>query len=129
LNYWGKEVTPEEIATAIYLPRLKGTLSLDMWQYAQNQQFRADMRKGSIEDLKIHLTKHIPVIAFLNLGYDWLPVGHFVVVVGLDQRERAVITYNGKKQNSRISYDRFLHAWQKTNFWTLVVQPHERNLT
>jgi ABC-type bacteriocin/lantibiotic exporter with double-glycine peptidase domain len=125
LNYWGKGVTPDEIATAIYSPRLKGTLSLDMWQYAQNQQLQADMRKGSIEDLERHLTNHIPVIAFLNLGFDWLPVGHFVVVVGLDQMDRAIITYNGKTQNSRISYDRFLHAWQKTNYWTLVVQPHK----
>jgi ABC-type bacteriocin/lantibiotic exporter with double-glycine peptidase domain len=123
INYWGKEITPDEISTAIYSPRLKGTLSLDMWQYAQNQQFQADMHKGSIEDLEVHLAKNIPVIAFLNLGLDWLPVGHFVVVVGLEPIKRYVITYNGKEQNSRISYDRFLHAWGKTNFWTLVVQP------
>lgn len=123
LNYWGKGVTPDEIATAIYSPRLKGTLSLDMWQYAQKQQLQADMRKGSIQDLERHLAQNIPVIAFLNLGLDWLPVGHFVVVVGLDQMDRAVITYNGEKQNSRISFDRFLHAWEKTNYWSLVVQP------
>jgi hypothetical protein len=54
---------------------------------------------------------------------DWLPVGHFVVVVGLDRMEQTVITYNGNTQNSRISYDDFLQDWQKTNFWTLVVQP------
>jgi ABC-type bacteriocin/lantibiotic exporter with double-glycine peptidase domain len=123
LNYWGKNVTPEEIATAIYSPRLKGTLSLDMWQYASNQEFQAEMRKGSITDLEAHLAQNIPVIAFLNLGYDWLPVGHFVVVVGLDRMEQTVITYNGNTQNSRISYDDFLQDWQKTNFWTLVVQP------
>ena len=125
LNYWGKGVTPDEISTAIYSPRLKGTLSLDMWHYAQKQQLQADMGKGSIEDLEIHLAQDIPVIAFLDLGFDWLPVGHFVVVVGLDQMDRAVITYNGKKQNSRFSYDHFLHAWGKTNYWTLVVQPHK----
>jgi ABC-type bacteriocin/lantibiotic exporter with double-glycine peptidase domain len=125
LNYWGKSVTPSEIATAIYSPRLKGTLSLDMWQYAHNQQFQAEMRKGSITDLETHLTQKIPVIAFLNLGYDWLPVGHFVLVVGLDRVEQAVITYNGNTQNSRISYDHFLRDWKKTNFWTLVVQPQK----
>ena len=123
LNYWGKAVTPEEIATAIYSPRLKGTLSLDMWQYARAQDLEADMRNGSLEDLKGHLEQHIPVIAFLNLGYRWLPVGHFVVVVGLDPANHKVITYSGTEQNSPISYDRFLDAWQKTKFWALVVRP------
>lgn len=123
LNYWGKPVTPDDIATAIYSPRLKGTLSLDMWQYALAQDLQADMRNGSLEDLQGHLEQHVPVIAFLNLGYRWLPVGHFVVVVGLDPDTRSVITYSGTEQNSRISYDRFLEAWQKTKFWALVVRP------
>lgn len=123
LNYWGKAVTPEEIAAAIYSPRLKGTLSLDMWQYARAQDLEADMRNGSLEDLRGHLEQHIPVIAFLNLGYRWLPVGHFVVVVGLDPDAHSVITYSGTEQDSRISYDRFLDAWQKTKFWALVVRP------
>jgi ABC-type bacteriocin/lantibiotic exporter with double-glycine peptidase domain len=123
LNYWGDRVTPDEIATAIYSPRLKGTLSLDMWQYARAQHFQADMRRGSLEDLEAHVHANIPVIAFLNLGYDWLPGGHFVVVVGLDADKGSVITYSGKEQNSRIPYDRFLKAWRKTNFWTLVVRP------
>ena len=96
MNYWGKEITPDEIASAIYSPQLNGTLSLDMWQYAQDHQFQADIRKGSIEALKQHLAKRLPIIAFLNLGFDWWPVGHFVVVVGLDPKEREVITYNGK---------------------------------
>lgn len=123
LNYWGKAVTPDEIAAAIYSPRLKGTLSLDMWQYARAQNLAADMRQGSLEDMRSYLEQHIPVIAFLNLGYRWLPVGHFVVVVGLDPDARSVITYSGTEQNSRISYDRFLEAWQKTKFWALVVRP------
>ena len=123
LNYWGRRVTPEEIATAIYSPRLKGTLSLDMWQYASAQHFQADMRRASLEDLKAYVRANTPVIAFLNLGYEWLPGGHFVVVVGLDPDRGSVITYSGKEQNSRIPYDQFLNAWRKTNFWTLVVRP------
>lgn len=123
LNYWGMRVTPEEIATDIYIPRLNGTLSLDMWSYAHAHRFQADMRQGSLEDLKRHVQDRVPVIVFLNLGYDWLPGGHFVVVVGLDADAQAVVTYNGREQNSRIPYRRFLRAWQKTNFWTLVILP------
>jgi ABC-type bacteriocin/lantibiotic exporter with double-glycine peptidase domain len=123
LNYWGDQSSPDDIADAIYSPRLKGTLGVDMWTYAQAHHFKAEMRSGSLDQLEQLILRKIPVIAFLNLGYDWFPVPHFVVVVGLDPHTSSVITYNGREQNSVIPYDQFTRAWGKTNFWTLVVAP------
>lgn len=123
LNYWGDSTSPEDIAKVIYSPRLKGTLGMDMWSYAQAHHFQANMRRGSLADLYTYVRRQIPVIAFLDLGYDWLPVPHFVVVVGIDPDSGHVITYNGREYNSRIPYNTFVQAWQKTNFWTLVVLP------
>lgn len=123
LNYWGDAISPDEIAKVIYSPRLKGTLGLDMWSYARAHQFQADMRAGSLANLYALIRRQIPVIALLDLGYDWLPVPHFVVVVGVDPDTGHVITYNAREYNSRIPYNTFLMAWRKTNFWTLVVQP------
>src|SRR5438034_3250204 len=40
LNYWGRHVTPEQIAQEIYRPGMKGTLSLDLWQYAKAQDLQ-----------------------------------------------------------------------------------------
>ena len=123
LNFWGKTHTPDEIAKAVYMPQLRGSLSLDLWQYALRQGMQATVQKGSIETLRAHLEKREPVVAFLNLGFDWLPVGHFLVVVGLDPAERKVITYSGTDKDSRYSYDRFIYAWEKTGYWSLVVTP------
>jgi predicted double-glycine peptidase len=122
LNYWGKNVTPEDIAGQIYSPKLKGTLSLDMWQYALSQNMDAEMHNATLEHIREHLLRREPVIVFLKLGYQWLPVGHFVVVVGLDAQDKSVIMYSGRQKNSRMRYERFLSAWEKTKYWSLVVR-------
>lgn len=126
LNYWGEAISPDDIAKVIYTPRLKGTLGVDMWSFAQAHHFRADMRAGSLADLYTLVRQQIPVIALLDLGYDWLPVPHFVVVVGIDPETGHVITYNAREYNSRIPYNTFVRAWRKTNFWTLIVMPKKR---
>ena len=129
LNYWGRAVSPDQIADAIYMPRLHGTLSLDLWQYARAQKLEADMQKGSIEALATFLQRNQPVIALLNLGYQWLPVGHFLVVVGLDPATQTVITYSGREKDKHMSYREFLDAWAKTQYWMLVVKPPQEPRT
>ena len=123
LNYWGQSVSPEQIAQAIYLPPLKGSLSLDLWRYAREQGFDARMQQGSLETLQAHLSRKQPVIAFLNLGFTFFPIGHFVVVVGLDPEHQAVIAYSGTKKDKRISYKKFISDWKKTQYWSLIITP------
>jgi len=122
LNYWGKSVSPEEIAEAIYLPRLKGSLNLDLWRYAADQGLDARIHQGSLQELEVELLQNRPVIAFLNLGYRFYPVGHFLVVVGLDPQREAVIVHSGKEKNKRMSYKKFLTAWEKTQYWSLLIR-------
>jgi ABC-type bacteriocin/lantibiotic exporter with double-glycine peptidase domain len=126
LNYWGRNDSPEQIAQAIYLPRLKGSLGLDLWRYARDQGFDARMREGSLEDLQVHLARKQPVIAFLNLGFTFFPIGHFLVVVGLDPEQQAVIAYSGTEKDKRIPYKKFLSDWKKTHYWSLVITPKEK---
>jgi predicted double-glycine peptidase len=86
LNYYGRHVTPEEIAQEIYRPQMKGTLSLDMWQYAKKHDLQSSVQEGSWEFLEMQVGRERPIIAFLNFGYREVPLGHFLVVVGVDSR-------------------------------------------
>ncbi len=126
LNFWGQNDSPEQIAQAIYLPRLKGSLSLDLWRYARDQGFDARMQEGSLEDLQAHLVRKQPVIAFLNLGFTFFPIGHFLVVVGLDPEQQVVIAYSGTEKDKRIPYKKFLSDWKKTQYWSLVITPRDK---
>jgi len=123
LNYWGRPVTPDEISQKIYVPRLKGSLSLDLWRYASTQDLEASVHRGSLEYLQAHLMRNEPVVASLNLGYKLVPLGHYLVVVGLEPEKRMVITYSGTEKNSRIPFEKFLSAWEKTGYWALLVRP------
>lgn len=125
LNYWGRSVSPDQITQAIYLHRLKGSLSLDLWRYARDQGFDARMQEGSLENLQAHLSHKQPVIAFLNLGFTFFPIGHFLVVVGLDPEQQAVIAYSGTEKDKRIPYNKFLSDWKKTDYWSLVITPKD----
>ena len=123
LNYWGKRVTPDDITKEIYRADMKGTLSLDLFLYAKDQHLDTSMRQGSWEFLETELKRDRPVIVFLNLGFRMVPIGHFVVVVGLEPERKTVIAYSGITKDERIPYDRFRAAWEKTNYWSLLVHP------
>jgi ABC-type bacteriocin/lantibiotic exporter with double-glycine peptidase domain len=125
LNFWGQNDSPEQIAQAIYLPRLKGSLSLDLWRYASDKGYDARMQEGSLEKLQAHLARKQPVIAFLNLGLTFFPIGHFLVVVGLDPKQQVVIAYSGTEKDKRIPYREFLSDWKKTRYWSLVITPKD----
>ena len=125
LNYFGQVTSPEEIAEAMYLPRLKGSLNMDLLRYATAQGFDARIQEGSLEYLQSHLSRNQPVIAFLNLGFSFFPIGHFLVVVGLDPDQQTVIAYSGTEKDKRIPIRKFLSDWKKTQYWSLMITPRK----
>jgi ABC-type bacteriocin/lantibiotic exporter with double-glycine peptidase domain len=124
LNYYGCQVTPGEIAEAIYKKRLKGTLSIDLTLFARRRGFNARTFKGSISDLKGHISKDRPLIVFQDLGYPLLPIRHFSVVIGYDDAEGILVLHSGKRRNKVVSYERFLRSWAEMDYWTLLVLPN-----
>ena len=71
----------------------------------------------------MQVSRERPIIAFLNFGFREVPLGHFLVVVGIDPDDKNVIAYSGVDKNQRIPFDRFKAAWEKTNYWSLLVEP------
>ena len=123
LNYWREETTVEEVARAVYLPQLNGVLGIDLTHFARQKGMRAESYTGSLSDIKEHLSRGVPLIAFLNLGVRVFPVGHFVVITGLDEAREEVIVHSGTEANKPIPYQTFIAAWEKTHYWTLQVLP------
>lgn len=123
LNYWKAGATPEEIAKKVDLPRLNGALPFDLTHYARSEGFRAFSFKGDVRVLQEKLRRGRPLVAFLNLGTSFFPVGHFLVVTGIDPEKRLIIVHSGMRQNKAVSYDRFIAAWKGGGYWTLEVTP------
>ena len=109
---------------AIYKKRLKGTLSIDMILFARRMGFDARAYRGSISDLKGHISKDRPLIVFQDLGYPLLPIRHFSVAIGYDDAEGILILHSGKRINKIVSYERFLRSWARMDYWTLLILPN-----
>jgi ABC-type bacteriocin/lantibiotic exporter with double-glycine peptidase domain len=123
LTFWGPPVNPDELKKEIYLAPLKGSLSIDLILAAQKRGFNTHFFKGSIPSLKSELDKGHPLVAFVNRGYKFLPVGHYVVILGYDDIREGLIAHSGLKKNQFISYKRFSKEWGKTENSTLLILP------
>lgn len=123
LSFWGTPVTPVELRQDVYLDHLKGSLSIDLLLAAQNRGFKAHIYSGSVQDVKVEIGEGHPVIAFLNKGFDLLPVGHYVVITGYDDARQGLLIHSGMNKNEFISYQRFLSIWDKTQRSTLLILP------
>jgi hypothetical protein len=123
LDFYGKELSQEEIAESIYIPQVKGTLNLDLLLYARKQGFEAEILNCDLERLKQEISGGHPLIVFLNLGGSLYPIRHYAVVVGYDDTQQVIVIHSGKRKNQLISYKKFQNAWKKTGYWCLLILP------
>ncbi|MGH7227816.1 MAG: C39 family peptidase [Nitrospiraceae bacterium] len=124
LTYWGVPTTPPALKEEIYLPRLGGTLPIDLLLAAQAHGLRAEFYSGSLDNVRAELEAGHPLVAFLNLGFAVFPQGHYVVITGFDDQRRGLYVHSGLEQDVFLPYERFLRSWEKTGRWTLLILPH-----
>jgi ABC-type bacteriocin/lantibiotic exporter with double-glycine peptidase domain len=127
LTYWNHPVDPPTLKKEIYLVQLKGSLPMDLMLDAQNRGFKAHLYNGSIADLKEELSSGHPLIAFINRGYDFYPIGHFVVIIGYDDSRHGLYMHSGLKKDQFVTYRGFLKDWDKTMRTTLLILPPEHD--
>jgi ABC-type bacteriocin/lantibiotic exporter with double-glycine peptidase domain len=121
LNYWGVNVTPDDIAKEIFSESARGTLNIDMVLYTQRMLLDAAQYRGSIEDLKKNVESGYPLVVLVDYGFSLYQVNHFMVVVGYN--ENGVIVNSGRDKGKFISEKYFIKAWERTKYWTLLIKP------
>lgn len=122
LNYWGVQITPDDIAKEIFSKSARGTLTIDMVLYAQMKGLKAIQYKGNIDDLRKNIDSNCPVIVLVDYGISLYQVNHFMVVLGYN--EYGVIVNSGRSKHKFISKEDFAKVWKKTNYWTLLIKPN-----
>jgi ABC-type bacteriocin/lantibiotic exporter with double-glycine peptidase domain len=125
LTFWGVPTEPQRLRQEIYLPKLRGTLPIDVVAAVRARGLQAKTYSGSLDNLKAEVAAGHPVVAFLNLGTKLIPQGHYVVVTGFDDRREGLYLHSGLERNTFVSYDRFLKNWEKTGRWSLLVLPRD----
>jgi len=126
IGYYGAAAGMKDVAAEVYSEKLKGTLPMDLLLYAKAKGFEAKFYKGSMNGLKESLTRREPLILFLNLGYSFYPVGHYIVAVGIDEGAGVVFAHSGTEKEQPFTMKELENSWSKTGYSTLLVRPKER---
>lgn len=118
-NYHGHPVTPDEIAAAIYLPEIHGTLTAELADYARRFQLFVRQYPGSPADLRRKLAAGLPLIVLGRLGDRW----HYFVVL---RDGDPLVVHTDTRPYHRVRREDFLRWWDKAGRWTLLVCPPAR---
>ena len=119
LNYYGVDVSPEDIALQIFSASAKGTLNVDMILYAEKKGLTAYQYESSFQDIKDKIHSRYPLIVMVDYGFWIFQSNHFMVVVGYN--EEGIIVNSGREQFKFIPLMDFLKLWKRTQFWSLLI--------
>lgn len=123
LGYWGEKIGLDEAKKAVYAEKLEGTLPMDLIIHAREKGYDAKFYRGGFDDLKSKVSDGNPLILFLNLGYDFYPIGHYIVVVGYSEGKKVVLAHSGMNREEAFTFDRLDSLWKKTNYSTILIKP------
>ena len=127
LNYWymkrdsSERLSVEEIVAAIYSPSARGVLGIDLENYARHKGFTTRQFQGSIADVRTSVDSGTPLILFVEYGFSLYRLDHFVVAKGYTND--SVIMNSGRKENDIIPNKELLKIWERTGYWSLLIEP------
>lgn len=119
-NYYGHNVTQDEIAGTIYLPEIRGALTSEMADYARRFNLWVRQYRGSVSDLHQKLAAGIPLIVLGKLGKQY----HYFVV--FDYRDDQLIVHSDTRPRLVLRQEDFLRWWARADRWALLVCPPEK---
>jgi tetratricopeptide (TPR) repeat protein len=121
LNYSGLALTPDELASRVYLPGKAGTLQVEMVAAVRRYDRIPYLIRPTLTALVAEVQANHPVIVFQNLGLAALPVWHFAVVVGYSNQGDDVLLRSGRHRRQTMSAFNFVRTWEASGKWGLVV--------
>jgi tetratricopeptide (TPR) repeat protein len=122
----GRSVTPDALTPEVYLPDRKGSLQAELIAATRRQDRVAVRIDGGEQALVDQLQAGQPVLVLLNLGFSWLPVWHYAVVVGYQPDDDRFILRSGTERRKRMSRAALTRSWAYSDEWAIVVTSLDR---
>jgi tetratricopeptide (TPR) repeat protein len=121
-NYYGHPVTQDEIAGAIYLPDIGGTLTSELTDYARRFHLWVRQYHGSFDDLREKLSAGVPILVLGKFGEQ----PHYFLVLGVDNFRQIVTVHSDARPRFEMRWEDFQRHWDRAGNWTLLVCPPEK---
>jgi len=117
------EVTPETLASQVYIPQRKGSLQIEMSAAARRYAMLPYPLEPELSDLLKEIAAGNPVLVMQNLGLSWWPRWHYAVVIGYDISNNELLLRSGTIKRWQTSLTAFENTWKRADKWALVIVP------
>ncbi|UCC56051.1 MAG: PA2778 family cysteine peptidase [Gammaproteobacteria bacterium] len=114
------DVTPEELAARVYLPKRQGSLQLELVAASRRYQRLPYQLDPELPALLAELQRGRPVLVLQNLGLASYPVWHYAVVIGFDSAPNTILLRSGDRERVMMKTGKFMRSWELANNWALV---------
>ncbi|AZG37154.1 bacteriocin-processing peptidase family protein [Shewanella psychromarinicola] len=125
-NFYGVIKTPQQIAPALFIPELQGSLQIEMVAAARQQGLLAYAESGNLTQLLSLVSENIPVIILQNVSTSWYPMWHYAVVTGYDLDKQYVRLHSGTNKNRIAELKVFERTWLRGQYWLLAAVPADK---
>lgn len=122
MQFYGQEISQEEIADKVYTPKLAGALISDMENYAREQGYAVEVSEGNIGSLRSLIDDGTPVITLVDRGVWKLSIPHYYVVYGYNAGDETLLLHTGDECCEEMEYDKLNGEWGKMNRLMLVIK-------
>ncbi|NLN74797.1 MAG: hypothetical protein GX139_00600 [Armatimonadetes bacterium] len=127
LQYFGENITQQDIGAEIYDSVGGSTHGADMLFYAKNKGYAAYSWNSGIDDAKHKLAAGFPVLVLQQNSLRDTS-GHFRVLTGYDDAEcKFFVTDSYYDDITELSYELCEKLWKPKGYWALLVAPADRD--
>jgi len=123
LQSQGIAVTPEQLTDAVFLPKRKGSLQIELVAAARSHGMVAYPLAPGIDALVAEIDAGNPVLVLQNLGLDWWPQWHYAVAVGYNLDAGILVLRSGATRRHVVPLATFDRTWRRGGRWALVILP------
>lgn len=125
-NFYGLSTTPQQIAPALFIPDLQGSLQIEMVAAARQHGLLAYAEQGNMSQLFSLVSEDIPVIVLQNVSTPWYPMWHYAVVTGYDLSNQSVVLHSGIEKDRVAELNVFERTWARGKYWLLALVPSDK---
>lgn len=123
VNFHDQPGEPEDIASQIYVPDLKGSLQEEIVAAARQFNLLPVQLDGTLPSLLREIASGNPVLVLQNLGFESIPNWHYAIAIGYDLKTETIILRSGTHKRLTRPFSLLERTWQRANNWALVIVP------
>ena len=125
LSHTGVAVTPEALASRVYLPSRQGSLQVEMLAAPRSWGRVSYLLAPRYADVLREVAAGNPVVMLQDVG-EFFTQWHYAVLVGFDYERGDLYLRSGTDRRRVMPFTAFERSWMKSGYWAIVVTPPDR---